>query len=131
MAHFAKLDDNNIVLEVTVVNNADIHFLPFPESEAFGIQICRDVTGHQKWKQTSYNNNFRGNYAGIDYTYDSTNDVFYEPQPYDSWTLDTSTWSWQPPINYPDDGQQYVWNENAHRGDTNNPKTVGWELINL
>ena len=122
MAHFAKLDDNNIVLEVTVVNNADIHFLPFPESEAFGVQICRDVTGHQKWKQTSYNNNFRGNYAGIGYTYDSTNDVFYEPQPYASYTLNTTTWKWDPPIPYPEDGNYYHWDEEAYQADN----TQGW-----
>jgi hypothetical protein len=122
MAHFARLDDNNIVTEVTVVNNVDIHFLPFPESEAFGVQICRDVTGHQKWKQTSYNNNFRGNYAGIGFTYDSTNDVFYDQQPFASWTLDTSSWKWQPPLAYPTDGNVYYWDEDAYQADN----TQGW-----
>ncbi len=125
MAHFAKLDDNNVVLEVTVVNNVDIHFLPFPESEAFGVKICRDVTGHQKWKQTSYNSNFRNVFAGIDYIYDSTNDVFYEPKPFESYVLNTTTWLWDAPLTYPTDGNMYIWDEDAYQADN----TTGWVRI--
>ncbi len=124
MAHFARLDDNNIVTEVTVVNNVDIHFLPFPESEAFGVKICRDVSGHQKWKQTSYNDNFRGNYAGLGFIYDTTNDVFYEPQPFGSWTLNKSTWKWEAPLTAPTptDGNYYHWDEDVYQADN----TKGW-----
>jgi len=125
MAHFAKLDDNNVVLDVTVVNNVDIHFLPFPESEAFGVKICRDVTGHQKWKQTSYNSNFRNVFAGIDYIYDSTNDVFYEPKPFESYVLNTTTWLWDAPLTYPTDGNMYIWDEDAYQADN----TTGWVRI--
>ena len=125
MAHFAKLDDNNVVLEVTVVNNLDIHFLPFPESEAFGVKICRDVTGHQKWKQTSYNSNFRNVFAGIDYIYDSANDVFYEPKPFESYVLNTTTWVWDAPLTYPTDGNMYIWDEDAYQADN----TTGWVRI--
>ena len=125
MAHFAKLDDNNVVLEVTVVSNVDIHFLPFPESEAFGVKICRDVTGHQKWKQTSYNSNFRNTFAGTDYIYDSANDVFYEPKPCESWVLNTTTWLWDAPLTYPTDGNMYIWDEDAYQADN----TTGWVKI--
>lgn len=125
MAHFAKLDDNNVVLEVTVVNNLDIHFLPFPESESFGVKICRDITGHQKWKQTSYNSNFRNVFAGIDYIYDNANDVFYEPKPFESYVLNTTTWVWDAPLTYPTDGNMYIWDEDAYQADN----TTGWVRI--
>jgi hypothetical protein len=59
----------------------------------------------------------RGNYAGVGYTYDAENDVFYGPQPFPSWTLDTTTWSWQPPTPYPKDGQMYAWNEETQTWD--------------
>ena len=96
MAHFAQIDENNIVLQVIVVNNDVISNLPFPESESVGVSFCQSLFGGE-WKQTSYNNNFRGNYAGIGYTYDATNDVFYAPRPDASWTLNKTTWLWEPP----------------------------------
>jgi hypothetical protein len=80
MAHFAWLDNNNIVYQVSVVNNSDIQDLPFPESEAVGITYLTSVHGSGKtWKQTSFNANFRGSYAGIGFTYDAINDVFVAP----------------------------------------------------
>jgi hypothetical protein len=77
MAHFAKLDANNVVTEVIVINNAVVEDLPFPESEPLGVAFCQSLYGADTvWKQTSYNNNFRGIYAGIGFWYDAGNDVF-------------------------------------------------------
>ena len=81
------------------------------------------------WLQTSYNTHgnqhpegrpLRGNYAGIGYTYDATNDVFYEPQPYPSWILNNTTWLWEAPVAVPTDGGKYIWNE----------QIINWELKN-
>ncbi len=80
MAHFAQLDANNVVTEVIVVNNAVIEDLPFPESEPLGVAFCQSLYGADTvWKQTSYNNKFRGVYAGIGFWYDADNDVFVAP----------------------------------------------------
>ena len=102
MAHFAKLDENNVVTNVIVIGNAvptsngplgenDMH----PDGEAY----CTKLLGG-KWKQTSYNHRFRKQYAGKGYTYDSVNDVFITPKPYPSWTLN-SNFDWQPPVAMP------------------------------
>jgi hypothetical protein len=112
MAHFAKLDENNIVLEVLVVNNEAIDNLSFPESEPIGVEFCKSLYGIDTiWKQTSYNGSFRKHYAGKGYTYMSDIDAFVQPKPYASWVLNTERCVWQPPIPYPDDGKQYIWNE--------------------
>lgn len=80
MAHFAQLDANNVVTEVIVVNNAVVEDLPFPESEPLGVAFCQSLYGADTvWKQTSYNANFRGLYAGIGYTYDAELDQFVAP----------------------------------------------------
>ncbi len=80
MAHFAQLNSENIVLQVIVVNNEVLNNLPFPESEPIGVEFCQSLFGPETiWKQTSYNRNFRGAYAGIGYTYDSVNNVFVAP----------------------------------------------------
>lgn len=111
MAHFAKLDENNIVIEVNVVNNSDIQNLPFPESEAVGIEFLKNWSGgYINWKQTSYNRNFRKNYAGIGYTYRADIDAFVALQPYPSWTLNDQA-QWQAPVSMPTDGKIYFWNE--------------------
>lgn len=82
MAHFAKLDENNIVLEVIVVNNDVVQNLPFPDSEPIGVAFCQSLFGADTiWKQTSYNGNFRGCYAGIGFLYDPVDDVFVNPNP--------------------------------------------------
>ena len=126
MAHFAQLDGNNVVTQVIVVGNDDTSDSNGVEVESIGVAFCQKLLGAEtNWKQTSYNSNMRGNYAGIGYTYDSDNDVFYGPQPFDSWTL-SSNWVWEAPISYPDDGNAYIWNENAYQGDN----TQGWELVN-
>ena len=110
MAHFAQLDDNNIVTQVIVVANEEL-LTNGVEEEIKGILFCKSLFGEDtKWKQTSYNGNFRKNYAGIGYTYDASNDYFYAPQPYPSWTLDADA-NWQPPVAYPTDGKMYIWNE--------------------
>ena len=85
MAHFAKLDENNFVLEVIVINNDVVGNLPFPESEPIGAAFCRSLYGEDTvWKQTSYNASFRGCYAGIGYLYDAQQDIFIpmEPPPF-------------------------------------------------
>lgn len=123
MAHFAELDQDNIVLQVIVVGNDSINNLPFPESEPVGIAFCQSLLGPDtRWAQTSYNANFRYNYAGIGYTFDPTpspNGAFIPPKPYPSWLLDTNTFRWQSPVPYPTDGGIYEWDE----------ETQSWVLV--
>lgn len=112
MAHFAKLDDQSIVIDVNVVSNETLNNLPFPESEPVGVAFLTDWSGgYTNWKQTSYNANFRKNYAGIGFTYDPVLDAFIAPKPFPSWLLNTETCQWQAPIPYPTDGKNYYWNE--------------------
>lgn len=112
MAHFAKLDDNNVVLEINCVSNDALSNLPFPESEPIGIAFLTEWSGgHTNWKQTSYNVSFRKNYAGIGHTYDQVLDAFIPPKPFPSWILNEQTCNWKSPIPYPDDGKRYIWNE--------------------
>lgn len=112
MAHFAKLDQNNNVLEVIVVNNNVINNLPFPDSEPLGVEFCQSLYGSDtNWKQTSYNYNFRGLYAGIGAVYVPSKDLFSSPRPYPSWSLDIDTMQWEAPVPYPDDGKVYYWDE--------------------
>ena len=107
MAHFAKLDANNMVLEVNVVANAA---LDSNNEEASGIAFLTEWSGgYPNWVQTSYNNNFRKQYAGIGYSYDSVADVFIAPQPYPSWSLDDN-FNWQPPTPMPE-GELWYWDE--------------------
>ncbi len=110
MAHFAQLDENNVVTQVIVVDNSDILDDDGNESEAVGIQFCADLLGGT-WKQTSYNRKIRKNYAGVGYTYDSTRDAYIPPKPWDSWTLNNDTCLWEAPQAYPDDGKFYIWVE--------------------
>jgi hypothetical protein len=113
MAHFAKLDENNVVIEVHVVHNNEL-LQDGVESEAKGIQFLVDWSGgYTNWKQTSYNGNFRKNYAGVGYVYDEQRDAFMLPQPFPSWVLDEDTCLWNPPTPMPTDGQFYNWDEAA------------------
>jgi hypothetical protein len=122
MAHFAKLDENNIVIEVNVINNDDIQNLPFPESELVGIEFLNNWAGQIfNWKQTSYNRNFRKNYAEIGFNYDSQLDAFIAPQPYPSWILNTNLCIWEAPVPYPEDGKNYIWNEQTQQWILQNP----------
>ena len=114
MAHFAKVCDGKVVQVIVA------------EPEFFDTFVD---SSPGEWIQTSYNTRggvhygsdgnpdggvaLRGNYAGIGYVYDRNNDVFYPPSPFPSWTLDNTTWSWQPPVARPDDGKFYDWNEDT------------------
>ncbi len=114
MANFAKLDENNIVIEVNVVSNAVLDDLPFPDSDPVGIAFLTEWSGgHSAWKQTSYNTNFRKNYAGIGYSYDEQLDAFIPPQPFSSWIFNSDTVSWSAPIPYPVDGYIHTWDEDT------------------
>ena len=120
MAHHAKVLDNKVVQVIVA------------EPDFFNTFVD---TSPGQWLQTSYNTRggvhygpdnepdggetLRGNYAGIGYVYDAANDVFYAPQPFASWTLSQTTWLWEPPVAYPDDGKIYVWDE----------ATVNWKAF--
>lgn len=132
MAHYAFIDENNIVQAVYVgMDENDTSELP--EGFADWEEYYTSTQG-LTCKRTSYNTNgnthseggtpFRGNYAGVGYTYDVDNDVFYEAQPYSSWTL-SSNWIWEAPLTYPDDGQVYIWDEDAYQADN----STGWTLV--
>lgn len=113
MAHFAELDQNNIVLRVIVVANSDI-MDNGQESEAKGIAFCRSLLGaNTNWAQTSYSGSKRKRYAGVGYSYDSSLDAFITPQPYPSWHLDPNTCDWVAPIPMPNDGAWYIWDESS------------------
>ena len=127
MAHFAEIDENNIVTRVIVV--ADEH-------EADGENWCNSFLGGT-WKKTSYNTRgnvhalggtpYRKNYAGVNDIFDASRDAFVEPQEFASWILNETTCLWSPPIAYPDDGKYYEWNETAHQTDN----STGWDEITL
>ena len=119
MAHFAQLNEDNIVTQVIVVANQDTADKDGIENEAIGAAFCNNLLGGT-WKQTSYNGKIRKNYAGIGYKYDANLDAFIPPQPYVSWILDESTAQWKAPVDYPTDGGRYTWNE----------ETLTWDAIN-
>ena len=113
MAHFAELDANNVVLRVIVVGNADTSDASGVEKEHIGAAFCEKLFGGV-WKQTSYNGNMRKRYAGIGYTYDAQNDVFYAPKPFPSWVLNNTTADWEAPVAMPvEEGKRFAWNEEA------------------
>ena len=111
MAHFAELDDNNIVKRVIVVATKDNSDANGVEKESIGRAFCERLFGGN-WVQTSYNGNIRKRYAGIGYSYDPALDAFIAPQPYPSWTLDDNA-DWQAPVPMPSDGKMYAWDEAA------------------
>ena len=126
MAHFAKLDENNVVVDVNVVNEDDILHLPFPESEQVGVDFLTQWSGgYTNWKQTSYNRNFRKNYAYIGGIYDPDRDAFIEPQPFPSWKLNEYTCVWEAPVPCPESrespipGVDFIWNE----------ETLSWDQV--
>lgn len=112
MAHYAFLDNDNIVTHVIVGINENELIEGLDPETWYG-----DFMG-QTCKRTSYNGNIRKNYAGIGFTYDQERDAFIAPKPFGSWVLDEQTCTWQPPFPYPTDGFTYFWNE----------ATVDWEL---
>jgi hypothetical protein len=113
MAHYAFLDENNVVTEV-ITGIDETELIEGLDTETwygnFRGQVC---------KRTSYNGNYRKNYAGLGYTYDEELDAFISPKPFDSWLLDEETCQWEPPVAYPTDGLPYSWNE----------ETTSWNLI--
>jgi len=117
MAHFAKLDSDNKVIEIHVLNNEVITDDDGVEQEQLGIDFLSNLHGVEGWKQTSFNGNFRKNYAGKGGTYDSARDAFLKPQPFPSWILDEDTCIWEPPTAEPADagvdGKLYAWNEDT------------------
>jgi hypothetical protein len=112
LAHFAQLNEENIVTRVIVVANQDTADKDGVENEAIGIEFCTNLLGGT-WKQTSYNGNIRKNYAGVGFKYDATLDAFVPPQPYASWILDETTAKWKAPVDYPTDEKSYDWNEST------------------
>ena len=114
MAHFAELNSSNEVLRVIVVSNDDVDANggdQHADAETFVTTIVPHSTGGVAWKQCSYNHNFRKQYAGKGFTYDSSKNKFIQPQPYSSWALDSND-DWQAPVNKPDDvSKNYIWNE--------------------
>jgi hypothetical protein len=111
VAHFAELDENNVVKRVIVVDNKDTADANGNEVESIGVAFCQKLLGGN-WKQTSYNGKVRKNYAGIGYTYRAEIDAFVAPQPFPSWALDANA-QWQAPVPMPEDGQMYSWDEEA------------------
>jgi hypothetical protein len=101
MAHFAEIDANNKVKRVIVVSNSDCGGGTYPGSDPIGAAFCNNLLGGT-WKQTSYNSNFRKRYAGKGFEFDATNDCFWPPQPYASWSKNTETLEWEAPIAKPD-----------------------------
>jgi len=113
MAHFAKLDENNVVVEVHCVHNNEL-MVNNVEVEVMGVVFLINWSGgYTNWKQTSYNRNFRKNYAAVGYTYDPSRDAFIPPKPYNSWTLNEDTCLWQPPVERPVDDNMYEWDEDS------------------
>ena len=133
MAHFAQLDENNVVTNVIVVSNDDTSDNNGVESEGIGVAFCQQLLGADtNWKQTSYNGNMRVRYAGIGYSYNESLNAFVPPQPYASWTLDNGTADWVSPLGAAPalTAEQeaarsyYTWDESAYQADN----TTGWVL---
>ena len=140
MAHFAQLDENNVVTQVIVVGNSDTADVNGVESENISVAFCQSLLGAEtNWKQTSYNGNMRGNYAGIGMTFMSgvatlgvgSTDVFVPQQPHASWTISTTEARWEAPLTEPtltDEqraaGSYYTWDESAYQADN----ATGWTL---
>ena len=113
MAHFAQIDENNVVVQVLVVSDADEH-----RGQEF---LANDLGLGGTWKKTSYNTHggvhalggtpYRKNYAGIGYTFDAARDAFIPPKPFNSWVLNETSCLWEAPVAYPTDGKMYTWDE--------------------
>ena len=113
MAHFAQLDENNVVTQVIVVSNNELLDANGQEREELGVAFCQRLFGGN-WKQTSYNHNLRFRYAGIGYSYNADLDAFVPPKPFASWTLNSETASWEAPTPMPTtEGKFYHWVEES------------------
>lgn len=121
MAYYAKLDANNVVIDVVSVDNSDIVDDEGNEVESLGSDLLKGIFGSDTvWVKTSYNNNIRKNFAGIDFTYDYTRDAFIPPKDFPSWVLNETTCQWEAPVSKPS-GMHY-WDEDAYQADN----TQGW-----
>jgi len=115
MSHYAKVLDGKVTQ--VIVAEADFFKTFVDTSPGSWIQTSYNTRGNKHYnpttgvEDTATTPALRGNYAGIGYTYDQANDVFYAPQPYASWTLDNATWSWKAPVAVPEDGKAYKWEE--------------------
>jgi hypothetical protein len=123
MAYFAKLGTGNIIETVISINNTVITDANGVEQEQLGVDFINKLYGtNDIWKQTSYNRNFRKNFAGIGYSYDQTRDAFIAPKPFNSWILNETTCEWEAPVAKPttelEDNKYYNWNESI----------INWEI---
>lgn len=118
MAHFAKINADNIVEQVVVVENTVLEDGDLVEQESLGIQFLQSLFGGD-WVQTSYNKTFRKNFAGIGHTYDAGRDAFIPPQPFNSWILNEETCQWEAPTPIPDQNLFYNWDE----------ETLSWVVV--
>jgi hypothetical protein len=112
VAYFAQLDDTGTVVQVIAVSNADAPDPAPDNSEPLGQAFIASLGLEGEWRQTSYNGNFRKQYAGPGFTYDADDDVFIAPQPFPSWTLDANH-DWQAPTPMPAEGGPYTWDEDS------------------
>ena len=110
MAHFAEIDDDNKVLRVVVVDDDHIRDADGRHNELLGQEYCSRILGGN-WVQTSYNATFRIRFAGVGYEYNEELDAFIPPRPFLSWLLNEENYNWEPPVEMPDDGNRYLWNE--------------------
>lgn len=133
MAHFAQLDENNVVTQVIVVSNEDTSDSNGVEVEEIGVAFCKKLLGADtNWKQTSYNNNFRVRYAGIGYKFYEDLNAFVPPSPHNSWVLVEETADWVSPLGASPELTEeeiasrsfYKWDEDAYQADN----TTGWVL---
>jgi hypothetical protein len=109
MAHFAKLDKDNTVIDVLVVDNS-VLLVDNVENETLGISFMKSLTtNHENWKQTSYNSRFRKIFAYPGCIYDPKLDAFLPAKPYSTWKFNEASWKWEPPIPFPKDGRSYIW----------------------
>ena len=146
MAHFAELNNSNEVLRVIVISNDDVEANGgelSSEAETFVASIVPHLEDGTAWKQTSYNSNFRKQYAGIGYTYDASKDKFILPQPFPSWSLDSND-DWEAPVTYPTiteinsepvliswDEDNQKWLGATHTGDPIVTTNYEWDATNL
>jgi hypothetical protein len=135
MAHFAQLDENNVVTQVIVVDNKDITD-PFTgqEDEILGIAFCKKLLGG-KWVQTSYNSSIRKRYAGVGYSFNAGLDAFVAPKPFESWVLNNETADWESPVGPAPElteaeveaGSRYQWDEENGEWDLVTPEAPAAE----
>ena len=121
MAHYAQIDENNTVTRVLVIDQETIDTGLFGNPTSF-VQTSYNTRGGVHYGPNGEPDGgeaLRGNYAGVGYTYDHQNDVFYAPQPFPSWALNNTTWTWEAPTPYPTDGKLYTWDE----------ATTSWKVV--